>query len=73
MGRWGAIAEHVAAELRDEFRVLLRRRWLGVFAFMLALQRREAVEEQLADDVGLGDGIAAVNAFVSDLLERFPR
>jgi hypothetical protein len=42
---------------------------LWVFALVLALEDRETFEEQLADE-GLGDGVAAVNAFADDVLEE---
>ena len=44
-----SLAEHVAAELGDEFRVLLRCRRLRVFALVLAFECGEAVEDQLTD------------------------
>jgi len=68
-GREGIFAAHVGAELGYPGLVDFLVGGLGVFAVVLAVEGGEAVEEQLAD-VGLGDGVAAVDAFVSDLLEE---
>jgi hypothetical protein len=71
-GRWVTTGQHVGAELGEEFGVPFRDRWLGVLALALAVEGGKAVEEQLAD-IGLGDGVAAVDAFASDLLEEIAK
>jgi hypothetical protein len=67
--REGVFAAHGGAELGYPGLVDFLVGGFGVFAGVLAVEGGEAVEEQLAD-VGLGDGVAAMDAFVSDLLEE---
>jgi hypothetical protein len=64
-----AVGVESGRQFGEELLGLISFRQRGVFALLLPFEGGETVEKQLAD-VGLSDGVAAVDTFAGDLLEE---